>query len=188
MATATTRSKTNAPTSRKQSSRASKARSNGSAGRTAATSAARSGRASKARSQGANRSGATSSAASRTRGRTPSESSSASNGSSHNGASAAREAVENMGDVAKQVGLSVATGTLGAAAGIAGGVLLGRTAAAKRPRKVLGVKLPTQHKADFSALSQFAKSINEAGKQVGKLAGEVREARQKAEEIGKALG
>jgi hypothetical protein len=66
-------------------------------------------------------------------------------------------------------------------------VILGRTAAAKRPRKVLGIKLPTQQKADFSGLSQFAKSVNEAGKQFGKLAGEVREARQKAEEIGKAL-
>ncbi|HEX5225940.1 MAG TPA: hypothetical protein VFW29_12500 [Solirubrobacteraceae bacterium] len=103
--------------------------------------------------------------------------------------SAVSPALENVGDVAKQVGLSVATGTIGAAAGIAGGVLLGRTAAAKKPRKVLGVKLPTQRKADvdFSGLSQFAKSVNQAGKQFGKLAGEVREARQKAEEIGKAL-
>ncbi|HEX3509984.1 MAG TPA: hypothetical protein VHT27_02675 [Solirubrobacteraceae bacterium] len=96
-------------------------------------------------------------------------------------------AFENAGDIAKQVGISVATGTIGAAAGIAGGVLLGRTAASKRPRKVLGIKLPTQQKTDFSGLSQFAKSVNEAGKQFGKLAGEVREARQKAEEIGKAL-
>jgi len=66
-------------------------------------------------------------------------------------------------------------------------VLLGRTAAARKPRKVLGVKLPTQHKADLSGLSNLAKSVNDAGRQFGKLAGEVRQARQKAEEIGRAL-
>ena len=36
-------------------------------------------------------------------------------------------------------------------------------------------------------LSSLAKSVNDAGKQFGKLAGEVRQARQKAEEIGRAL-
>jgi hypothetical protein len=81
----------------------------------------------------------------------------------------------------------VATGTLGAAAGVAGGIILGRTAAAKRPRKVLGITLPTQRKADFSGFSQLAKSVNQAGHQFGKLAGEVSDAKQKAEEIGKAL-
>jgi hypothetical protein len=110
----------------------------------------------------------------------------------------ATDALPSLGgasDVAKQVGLSVLTGTLGAAAGVAGGVILGRTAAAKKPRKVLGVKLPTQQKVDVGGglsqvgggLSQFAKSVNQAGQQFGKLATEVREARQKAEEIGKAL-
>jgi hypothetical protein len=74
------------------------------------------------------------------------------------------------------------TGTLGAAAGIAGGVLLGRTVA-NRPRKILGVKVPRRQ----TNLSDVAKGVNEAGKQFGKLAGEVRAARQKAEEIGKAL-
>jgi hypothetical protein len=88
--------------------------------------------------------------------------------------------------VLKSVGVSVATGTLGAAAGIAGGILIGRTAAGKKSRSVLGVKLPAQ-RIDFSGLSDFAKSVNDAGRQFGKLAGEVREARQKAEEIGKAL-
>jgi len=66
-------------------------------------------------------------------------------------------------------------------------VLLGRTAAARKPRKVLGVKLPTQQKADLSGLSHLAKSVNDAGRQFGKLAGEVRQARQKAEEIGRVL-
>ena len=90
-------------------------------------------------------------------------------------------------EVVRQVGVPVLTGTLSAAAGIAGGVLLGRTAAAKRPKKLLGISLPTQQKADFSGLSQLAKSVNEAGHQFGRLAGEVRTARQKAEQVGKAL-
>lgn len=79
--------------------------------------------------------------------------------------------------------MSLATGTLGAAAGIAGGVLLGRTIA-KRPRKVLGVKLPS-HQADFS---DVARAISGAGKQFGTLANEIKSAREKAAEIGKALG
>jgi len=80
------------------------------------------------------------------------------------------------------VALSVATGTLGAAAGVAGGVLLGRSVA-KRPKKVLGVKVPGQQ----PNFSDVARGVREAGKQFGKLAGEVRAAREKAEEIGKAL-
>jgi hypothetical protein len=90
-----------------------------------------------------------------------------------------RETVSGAG---KAVGVSLATGTLGAAAGIAGGVVLGRTIA-NRPRKVLGIKLP-RRQADFS---EVARSISDAGKQLGKLAGEVRAARQKAEQIGKVL-
>ena len=65
---------------------------------------------------------------------------------------------------------------------MAGGVILGRTAM-KRPRKVLGIKLPGQ----TAGLSGVAKQIGEAGRQFGKLAGEVRAAREKAEEIGKVL-
>lgn len=77
----------------------------------------------------------------------------------------------------------MATATLGAAAGIAGGVVLGRNAL-KRPRKVLGIPLPGQS----VGLAGMAKQVNDAGKQFGKLASEVRTAREKAEEIGKALG
>jgi hypothetical protein len=89
----------------------------------------------------------------------------------------------------RTIGVSVATGTLGAAAGIAGGVLIGRSLG-KRPKKVLGVSIP-HRQADFSDVTR---SVNAAGKQFGKLAGEirsiaseVRSARQKAEEVGKAL-
>ena len=44
-------------------------------------------------------------------------------------------------------------------------------------------KLP-RRQVDFS---DVARSISDAGKQFGKLAGEVRAARQKAEQIGKVL-
>lgn len=80
--------------------------------------------------------------------------------------------------------MPVATG----AAGVAGGILLGRTAL-QRNRKVLGIPLPT--KIDLNGVTH---QIGEAGKQFGKLAGEVRNvagevraARQKAEQIGKIL-
>lgn len=100
----------------------------------------------------------------------------------NNGGATSNGARHNGIDAAKAVGVSVATGTLGAAAGIAGGILLGRTVA-KRPRKVLGVKLPQRQ----NGFADVARSVSAAGKQFGKLASEVRVAREKAEEIGKAL-
>ncbi|HEY2440414.1 MAG TPA: hypothetical protein VG371_01090 [Solirubrobacteraceae bacterium] len=69
-----------------------------------------------------------------------------------------------------------------AAAGVAGGVVLGRTAL-QRNRKILGIPVPGS-KVD---LSDMSKQIGEAGRQFGKLAGEVRAAREKAEKISKAL-
>jgi hypothetical protein len=80
----------------------------------------------------------------------------------------------------------VATAAIGAAAGVAGGVLLG----GKRPRKVLGITVP----GSKNGLAGVAKEVNGAGKQFGKLANEIgavgreiREARERAKEIGKAL-
>jgi hypothetical protein len=90
---------------------------------------------------------------------------------------------ETANGAGKTIGISVATGTIGAAAGVVGGALLGRTMAGK-PKKLLGVKLP-RRQVD---LSDVARSVNAAGKQFGKLAGEVRDARKKAEQVGKALG
>jgi hypothetical protein len=67
-----------------------------------------------------------------------------------------------------------------AAAGVLGGVILGRRVL-RRQRKVLGIPLPRD---GFNGLS---KQISEAGKQFGKLANEVRMTREKAEEVGKAI-
>jgi hypothetical protein len=82
----------------------------------------------------------------------------------------------------KSIGIPVASATLGAVAGVAGTALLGRKAL-KRPRKVLGVPIP----GTSQGLAGVAKQVSDAGKQFGKLATEVRTAREKAEEIGKAL-
>jgi hypothetical protein len=84
----------------------------------------------------------------------------------------------------KTVGLSAVSATVG----VAGGLLLGRSAL-QRNRKLLGVSVP--NKIDLSgvgqSLSGVGHQIGEAGRQFGKLAGEVRAVREKAEEIGKAL-
>jgi hypothetical protein len=81
------------------------------------------------------------------------------------------------------------TGAVGIAGGIAGGVLLGRTAR-QRNRKVLGISMPA--KVDLVGVTQ---QIGEAGKQIGKLAGEIRNVagevrslREKAEQVDKVLG
>jgi hypothetical protein len=73
--------------------------------------------------------------------------------------------------------MSAAAATIG----VAGGVLLGRTAL-QRNRKVLGIKLPV--KVD---LADVTKQLGAAGRQFGKLAGEVRAVREKAEQVGKAI-
>jgi hypothetical protein len=70
-----------------------------------------------------------------------------------------------------------------AAAGTIAGVLVGRRRRG-RQRKVLGVSIPGTGGGGVDAL---AKSIGEAGKQLSKLADEVRTGREKAEQIGKAL-
>jgi hypothetical protein len=76
------------------------------------------------------------------------------------------------------VALPVVTG----AVGIAGGVLLGRTAL-QRERKILGVPVPGL-KVD---LSDISKNIGDAGRQFGKLAREVQTAREKAEQIARVF-
>lgn len=74
--------------------------------------------------------------------------------------------------------IPVATATIG----VAGGVLLGRSARQKT-RKVLGIPVPIN--VDFGDVTS---QIGQAGKQLGKLASEVQAVREKAEQIGKAVG
>ena len=69
------------------------------------------------------------------------------------------------------------------ALGVAGGVLLGRTVL-QRERKILGIPLPNKIDIDLGGIGQ---SIGEAGRQLGKLAGEVRTVRERAEQIGRVL-
>lgn len=72
-----------------------------------------------------------------------------------------------------------------AALGVAGGALLGRTKL-QRNRKVLGIPIPnTSSKVDLGGVAQ---QIGEAGRQFGKLAGEVKAVRDKAEQVGKIIG
>ena len=82
-------------------------------------------------------------------------------------------------------GGGIATG----AAGLIGGVVLG-TRLGRKPKKVLGVKVP----GSGSGLTGVAKQVKKAGKQLGKtskqigeLTDEVRSARKKAEELGRAI-
>ena len=77
----------------------------------------------------------------------------------------------------------VAGAMLAAAAGVIGGVVLDRTKLGGRKKRVLGVPVPGTGKG----LDGFARQVGEAGKQLGKLAAEVKETREKAEQVGKAL-
>lgn len=81
----------------------------------------------------------------------------------------------------REVLTNAGIGALSAAIGVAGGVLLGRSTA-QRGRKVLGVPVPT--KVDLGGVGQ---QIGDAGRQFGKLAGEVKTVREKAEQIGRIL-
>jgi hypothetical protein len=68
--------------------------------------------------------------------------------------------------------------------GVAGGIVLGRTAL-QRNRKALGLSVPTPgRRVDFRGLGQH---IGEAGRQFAKLAQEVHAVREKAEQIGRAI-
>lgn len=110
--------------------------------------------------------------------------------SAHPSASQNGSAVNHIGrGPIARFGVPAVTGAVGIAGGIAGGILLGRTAL-QRNRKVLGIPVPTK-----VALDVVTHEIGEAGKQFGKLAGEIRNVagevrslREKAERIGNVLG
>jgi hypothetical protein len=107
-----------------------------------------------------------SSAASRTRQNQPSD-----------GASRAQAATGGSG-LSRAV-VPVATAVVGAVAGMLAG-----QRRRKQRRKVLGVPIPGTGRGGLDGLTR---SVGEAGKQLGRLADEVRTGREKAEEIGKAL-
>ena len=116
--------------------------------------------------------------------------------SSRNGRSTARQAArpsavkEKVAEVAPSadggaggsVVKPVVTAALAAAAGVVGGVVLDRTKLTRKKR-VFGVPVPGTGRG----LNGLAHQVGEAGKQFGKLASEVREAREKAERVGRAL-
>jgi hypothetical protein len=83
----------------------------------------------------------------------------------------------------------VIAGVATAAAGLVGGVVLG-TRLGGKPKKVLGMKIP----GTGAGLNGVAKQVKKTGKQVKKaskqvadLTDEVRSARKKAEDVGKAI-
>lgn len=171
-----------------------RARSSGSSsrGRGSSNTSSRSANGSSGSSRSASRSSGSSRTASRSRSqsssakkRSSSAASRASNGASEETKSAGKTAERASSNGRSQeghstitsIGMSAAAGALG----VAGGVLLGRTAL-QRNRKFLGVKLPV--KIDLSDVTQ---QIGAAGKQFGKLAGEVRAVREKAEQVGRAI-
>jgi hypothetical protein len=74
-------------------------------------------------------------------------------------------------------------------AGLVGGVVLG-SRFAKKPKRVLGVKVP----GTGGGVDGLAKQVGKAGRQftkasrqLGELTEEVRTARQKAEQVGKVI-
>jgi hypothetical protein len=83
----------------------------------------------------------------------------------------------------------VVAGLATGAAGLIGGAVLG-TRLGRKPRKVLGIPVPgTGRGVDGLAkqVGKAGKQFKKASKQVGELTDEVRAAREKAEEIGKAI-
>jgi len=85
--------------------------------------------------------------------------------------------------------VALITGIATAAAGLVGGVVLG-SRLNNKPKKVLGVSVP----GTGAGLSGVAKQVKKAGKhakkagqQIGELTDEVRAARQKAEDVGRAI-
>lgn len=171
MPVASDRAKAKGATSRGRSS------SNGS--RNARSSSSGSARAKNSSSQAKSSSSRTKSSSSRATGSASKKAGSASKKTQ--GASQRAQNSAQPNHTGREVLTNAGIGALGAALGVAGGVLLGRTAA-QRDRKVLGVPVP--EKIDLGGIGQ---QIGDAGKQFGKLAGEVRTVREKAEQIAKIL-
>jgi hypothetical protein len=85
--------------------------------------------------------------------------------------------------------LPIIAGLATGAAGLIGGAVLGKRLRGK-PKRVLGIQVPgTGSGLDGLAkqVGKAAKQFKKAGKQVGELTDEVRAAREKAEEVGRAF-
>src|SRR5438270_3059699 len=103
-----------------------------------------------------------------------------SSAATRNAKPSSRRASENGSGRASLV-VPMATGAIGGAAGLVGGALFARRARSQR-RRVLGIPMP-----GTGGVDGLAKQVGEAAKQFGRLAGEVHEARERAEKVGKAL-
>jgi hypothetical protein len=120
------------------------------------------------------RSGASRSAGSRSSARGASRSARTTSGSSRAPSGNGRSQNDQSGHgTIASIGIPVVTGAIG----VAGGVLLGKTAL-QRNKKILGIPLPI--KIDLSDASH---QIGEAGRQFGKLAQEVKTVRERAEQL-----
>jgi hypothetical protein len=81
------------------------------------------------------------------------------------------------------------TGVATAAAGLVGGLVLGKRLNGK-PKRVLGVRIPgtgTGLDGVAKQVKKTGKQLKKTSKQIGDLTDEVRSARQKAEDVGKAI-
>jgi hypothetical protein len=86
--------------------------------------------------------------------------------------------------------LPIIAGLATGAAGLIGGAVLGKRLASGKPKRVLGIQVPgTGNGMDALAkqVGKAAKQFKKASKQVGELTDEVRAAREKAEEVGRAF-
>ena len=78
---------------------------------------------------------------------------------------------------------------VGTAAGVVGGAVLG-SKLVKKPKKVLGMKLPGSGGGIDGLVKEVGKAgkqFQKAGKQFGELADEVRTVRKKAEKVSDAI-
>ena len=113
-------------------------------------------------------------------------SNSKSKSASRNGTAKPRELVERLKAPASKLATPVGAG-VATVAGVVGGAVLG-TKLASKPKRVLGVPVPgTGRNSLAKQVGKSAKQVGKAGKQAGELAEEVRAARKKAEEVGKAI-